>query len=292
VSLTSQCSKLFEAIVRDSLTEYLESNCTITDSQHGFRTGRSCMSNLLSFLDRASEGVDAGKVIYLDFAKAFDKVPHQRLLYKLEKYGVGGKLLQWIKMWLTGRSQRVCLEGMASEWVEVISGVPQGSVLGPLLFLIYINDLDEGIKSLILKFADDTKIFRKIVSDEDSRQLQNDLDLLLQWAEDWQMTFNIEKCKVMHIGNQNLSSVCYYMNGCKLAECQEEKDLGVLVSNNLKVGPQCNQAFQKANRILGLLKRMIDNKTSHIMLSLYKSLVRPHVEYCVSAWSQTGHLGV
>ena len=116
-------------------------------------------------------------------------------------------------MWLTGRSQHVCLEGMASEWVEVISGVPQGSVLGPLLFLIYINDLDEGIKSLILKFADDTKIFRKIVSDEDSRQLQNDLDLLLQWAEDWQITFNIQKCKVMHIGNRNLSSACYYMNG-------------------------------------------------------------------------------
>jgi len=130
-------------------------------------------------------------------------------------------------MWLTGRSQRVCLEGMASEWVEVISGVPQGSVLGPLLFLIYINDLDKGIKSLILKFADDTKIFRKIVGDEDLRQLQNDLDLLLQWAEDWQMTFNIEKCKVMHIGNWNLPSACYYMNGYKLAECQEEKDLGL-----------------------------------------------------------------
>jgi len=99
------------------------------------------------------------------------------------------------------------------------------------------------------------------------------------------MTFKIAKCKVMHIGNRNLPLVCYYMNGHKLEECQEEKDLGVLVSNNLKVGPQCNQAFQKANRMLGLLKRMTDNKTLQIMLSLYKSLVRPHVEYCVSAWS-------
>ena len=102
-------------------------------------------------------------------------------------------------MWLTGRSQCICLEGMASEWVEVISGVPQGSVLGPLLFLIYINDLDEGIKSLILKFADDTKIFRKIVSDEDSRQLQNDLDLLLQWAEDWQMTFKFQHSEIQKL---------------------------------------------------------------------------------------------
>jgi len=110
---------------------------------------------------------------------------------------------------------------MASEWVEVISGVPRGSVLGPLLFLIYINDLDECIKSLILKFADDTKIFRKIVSDEDSRQLQNDLDLLLQWAENWQMTFNIEKCKVMHIGSRNLPSACYYINGHKLEKIKK-----------------------------------------------------------------------
>jgi len=132
-------------------------------------------------------------------------------------------------MWLTNRSQRVCLKGNVSEWVEVIGGVPQGSVLSPLLFLIYINDLDEDIKSLILKFADDTKIFQKIVSEEDSRQLQNDLDVLLQWAGDWQMTFNIAKCKVMHIGNRNLPLMCYYMNGHKLEECQEEKDLGVLV---------------------------------------------------------------
>ena len=119
----------------------------------------------------------------LDFAKAIVKVPHQRLhVIQACKVGVGGKLLQWIKMWLTNRSQRVCLKGNVSEWVEVIGGVPQGSVLSPLLFLIYINDLDEDIKSLILKFADDTKIFQKIVREEDSRQLQNDLDVLLQWA--------------------------------------------------------------------------------------------------------------
>jgi len=106
-----------------------------------------------------------------------------------------------------------------SEWVEVISGVPRGSVLGPLLFLIYINDLDEDIKSLILKFADDIKIFWKIVSEEDSCQLQNDLDVLLQWAEDWQMSSNIAKCKVIHIGNRNLPLACYYMNGREICRC-------------------------------------------------------------------------
>jgi len=171
-------------------------------------------------------------------------------------------------MWLTNRSQCVCLEGNVSEWVEVISAVPQGSVLGPLLFLIYINDLEEDIKSLILKFADDTKIFQKIVSEEDSRQLQNDLDVLLQWAEDWQMTFNIAKCKVMHIGSWNLPLAWYYMNGHKLESMSRVKDIdmGVLVSNNLKVGLQCNQVLQKANRMLGLLKRMIDNKTLQMFI--------------------------
>ena len=167
------------------MCEYLEKSGVITDTQHGFRTGRSCLSNLLSFFDQVSDGVDTGTaidVIYLDFAKAFDKVPHERLMCKLTKYGISGKLLLWIRSWLNNRSQRVCLEGTTSEWMEVLSGVPQGSVLGPLLFLLFINDLDESIKSSLLKFADDTKILRKIYSAEDNRQLQEDIDTLLEWS--------------------------------------------------------------------------------------------------------------
>ena len=288
VSLTSQCSKLLEAIVRDGLTEFLEANSIITATQHGFRTGRSCLSNLLSFFDEVSKSIDSGTAvdaIYLDFAKAFDKVPHGRLLHKLEKYGIRGQLLNWIKAWLSGRSQRVCLEGTVSDWVAVISGVPQGSVLGPLLFLVYINDLEDGIKSSILKFADDTKMFRKISNTGDTRQLQEDLDVLIQWSKKWQMLFNVEKCKVMHIGNPKDPKANYFMQGCQLDECLEEKDLGVLISSDLKVGSQCKQAFLKANRMLGVLKRTVINKTPGIMINFYKSLVRPHVEYCVSAWS-------
>ena len=190
-----------------------------------------------------------------------------RLLFKLEKYGISGQLLKWITAWLRDRKQRVCLEGVASDWVMVISGVPQGSVLGPLLFLIYINDLEDGISSLILKFADDTKMFRKISNAADSYILQEDLDTLVQWSKKWQMTFNVEKCKVMHIGKQKELRANYFMHGYELQECHEEKDLGVLISSDLKVGSQCNQAFLKANRMLGVLKRTVAYKSPDIMLT-------------------------
>ena len=158
-------------------------------------------------------------------------------------------------------------------------------MLGPLLFLVYINDLEDGTKSSILKFADDTKMFRKISNAGDTRQLQEDLDVLIQWSEKWQMSFIVEKCKVMLIGNHKDPKANYFMQGCQLDECFEEKDLGVLISSDLKVGSQCKEALLKANRMIVVLKQTVINKTPAIMINFYKSLVRPHVEYCVSAWS-------
>ena len=138
--------------------------------------------------------------MFLDFAKAFDKVPHKRLILKMRNHCIQGKLLDWISEWLKDRKQKVGIRGVLSDWAEVLSGVPQGSVLGPLLFLIYINDLESGIDNWILKFADDTKIFSQITNDNDRKVLQEDLSKLISWSEKWQMLFNNSKCKVMHVG--------------------------------------------------------------------------------------------
>ena len=170
----------------------------IRNPQHGFRKGSSCLTNLLLFLDKVLHSIDDGfsvDVVFLDLAKAFDKVPHNRLLKKLRKHGIGGKLLNVIGNWLSNRTQRVCIKGRWSSWMSVWSGVPQGSVFGPLLFLIFINDLDEDINSNILKFADDTKIFKEIRSSIDCNQLQADLDKLVLWTRKRQMEFNVDKCK-------------------------------------------------------------------------------------------------
>ena len=141
------------------------------------------LTNLLSFLDRITEELDNGgsvDVVYLDFAKAFDKVPHQRLLRQLERYGVSERMLAWIRGWLLNRWQRVGFRGRWSEWRRVLSGIPQGSVLGPVLFLVFIDDLEEGLMSEVMKFADNTKIFRRVDYEVDREMLQRDLDRLVQ----------------------------------------------------------------------------------------------------------------
>jgi hypothetical protein len=286
VSLTSNICKIMERIIKEDIVKLLERNQAIRDSQHGFRSKRSCLTNLLVFMEEVAEHLDNGEavdVLYLDFQKAFDKVPHVRLLAKLKEIGVQGKVLDWIAEWLRGRKQRVVVDGEESEWEDVLSGVPQGSILGPLLFLIYINDIDIGIMSSILKFADDTKMYGKVDTNKGIETLRKDLEALNEWSEKWQMSFNVEKCKVMHFGINN-ARVEYRMKERKLAETTEEKDLGVIVSNDLKVGKQCEKAAKKGNQILGLIKRTIISREKKVILNLYKTLVRPHLEYCIQAW--------
>jgi len=285
--LTSVICKLFKSIIRDTMVHHLEEKLLIGNSQRGFRRGHSCLTNLLSFLDKVSSLVDSGNsidVVFLDFVKAFDKVPPKRLLLKLESHGITSKVSQWLSEWLKEQMQRVCISCITSSWLDVLSGVPQGSVLGPILFLIYINNLDNGVKNWILKFADDTKIFSAVNNDLDRSVLQKDLDNLLRWAEEWQMLFNVLKCKVMHLGYKN-HGYSYYMDGKQLDTAEEEKDLGIIISKDLKVSQQCKQAYAKASRMLGLINRSIKHKDRDILLSLYKSLVRPHLEYCIPAWS-------
>ena len=156
------------------------------------------LNKYVIFLEEITKWIDEGSpvdIIYLDFQKAFDKVPHQRLLLKLKTHGIGDGI--WIEQWLTDRRQRVVVDGEVSNWKSVLSGVSQGSVLGPVLFLIYISDLDDNIASNVLKFVDETKVFRKVNTNGDRQHLQNDLDRLVKWSEKWQMLLNFGKCKCL-----------------------------------------------------------------------------------------------
>ena len=161
----------------------------------------------------------------MDFKKAFDTVPHQRLLRKLKAYGIIGKVLEWIRDFLSGRRQRVVVNGKLSSWTDILSGIPQGSVLGPILFVIFINDLPDVVSSTAKIFADDTKLFWAIRIIEDHDVMQQDLDNLVEWSNKWQLGFNETKCKSLHLGSSN-QILNYHMNSQILEDTRNEKDLG------------------------------------------------------------------
>ena len=287
VSLTSVICKLLETIIRDHMMDFLIKHKLINPSQHGFLKAKSCLTNLLCFLEEITKWVDDGSpvdVIYLDFQKAFDKVPHQRLISKLKSHGMGNSIINWIEQWLKDRRQRVVVDGEVSSWKSVLSGVPQGSVLGPILFLVYINDLEEGVTGKILKFADDTKLFRKVKEIGDKQNLQDDIDKLVKWSEKWQMLFNFGKCKCLHTGSGN-TGMNYEMGGTILSKTVKEKDLGVTMNANMKVSEQCRIAASKGNQVLGMIRRNITYKEKSLIIPLYKAIVRPHLEYCIQAWN-------
>nr|VZI30466.1 unnamed protein product [Spirometra erinaceieuropaei] len=185
-----------EKIIKKALMQFLEQHHLLSDAQHGFRSGRSCLTNLLFTLERWTKARDEGSVvhaIYIDFKKAFDSVPHQRLLHKLRKAGIRGCLLVWIQSFLAGRSQRVQVGRQQSSEVSVVSGVPQGSVLGPTLFLVFINDCVKDLDCDTILFADDIKLWKVIHNAADADHLQANLNRLEDWSKRWLMPFNISK---------------------------------------------------------------------------------------------------
>ncbi len=239
-------------------------------------------------LDRALDQGYGTDAVYLDYQKAFDTVPHERLISKLSSYGIRGQILHWIKDFLTNRRIRTKVRESVSEWSEVTSGVPQGSVLGPTLFLVYVNDIPEIVNSSIKLFADDTKAWRVLKTEEDRVKLQQDLDSLEEWSRKWLLKFNASKCKVMHIGRKNTKASYFMGEGdtrSELEETETEKDLGVWISNTLKPATQCKKAANKAMEVLRGIKRSFRCIDKKGFIILFKTYVRPHLEYCEQAWN-------
>jgi hypothetical protein len=291
ISLTCTLCKVFERIIKSNLLLYLIDNNLLKDTQHGFLPRRSCCSALLSFLNDTISSVDDFEfvdVLYLDFAKAFDSVPHQRLISKLRSLGVGGTFLKVIISFLTNRQQRVRVGNSFSSFRSVTSGVPQGSVLGPLLFLIYMNDVDEAVHhSKVLKFADDMKIFSNCrVSDIGSPVfdfLQDDLNRVNDWCSTWLLKLNSNKCACLHLGFNNPGRQ-YYVNDIIVPDADCVTDLGVVFTNDFKPSAQCKRAASKAQKMLAIIKLAFKYLGPQALSRLFKSFVLPLLEYCSIVW--------
>ena len=254
--------------------------------------GRSTTLQLLNILNdwtHSMENKNITDCVYMDYQKAFDKVPHGRLLTKLKAYNLSSEVINWIKEYLTDRSQCVEVNGKASEWLPVTSGIPQGSVLGPLLFLIYINDLPDNIISDVYMYADDTKLYREIKTIEDQRILQKDLDTLTKWSEIWLLKFHPKKCFNLTIGIRESEESSYHMmiDNVKheMTKIEEIKGIGVIMDSNLKFEKHINAKIVTANKILGIIRRTYMFLNKEIFLLLYKALVRSHFDYAMSIWN-------
>ena len=285
ISLTSHLCKIFEKILAEIITHFLIENNTIPPTQHGFLPRRSAVTNLLVATNNWTEELDQGRpvdVIYLDYEKAFDKVPHCRLVYKLDHFGIRGTLLQWIKSFVSNRNFRVRVGGQYSEEFDVNSGVPQGSVLGPLLFITYISDLYINIKTNILFFADDTKIYCNPNIQRD--MMMEDLATLEEWTETWLLRLNREKCVVLHLGNGN-PRFPYYIGNSAIRPVTQQKDLGVIMANDMKWETHIQHIVKKANSLIFLVQKAFSSRSINVFEKLYKTYIRPKLEYCNVIWS-------
>ena len=225
-------------------------------------------------------------MLFLDFAKAFDTVPHERFFLKATFYGISGKVNNWLRDFLTGRRQRVVVNGSSSQWSPVLSGVPLGTVLGPILFLLFINDLPSLVSSSVKLFADDSVLYRNIESSADHAKLQEDLLQLEEWAATWQMNFAPSKCYIMSITlKRQPSSYSYMLCNTPLEGVTFQKYLGVYITNSLKWSKQAVEMKKKANKILGVLQLNLVSCSPVVKERAYLFLVRPVCEYGSVAWS-------
>ena len=267
---------------------HLDAHSVLVDYQHGFRKNRSCeiqLINAIEDLARSLNNRNQTDMLILDFSKAFDTVAHNRLLLKLNHYGIRGANLAWMQSWLTSRTQQVLLEGKHSRKIVVRSGVPQGTVLGPLCFLLYINDIGNGICSTLRLFADDTLLYGLVHNNQDAIKLQEDLDNLTAWAQTWQMNFHPSKCYVLRIHRSKEPTIHNYtISGHILQSLDQHPYLGVTITKTLNWKAHVSKIKNKANKTLGFIKRNLHSCPEEIKSRAYTTLVRPMLEYSSAAW--------
>ena len=298
ISLTSIVCKLLEHIITSHMMNFLEDHNILYDLQHGFRKARSCESQLLSLyhdLAQSRDGRIQTDLIIMDFAKAFDKVPHRHLAAKLSHYGIRGNILLWIKNFLADRTQCVVVEGERSSNAPVTSGVPQGTVLGPILFLLYINDLPARTQhSTVRLFADDCILQKSIKTQDDCLKLQQDIESIGRWERDWLMEFNPSKCQILTIPASTKPSLySYSLHGTTLERPPDGciKYLGVTIQSDLKWTKHIDQISAKASHTLGLIRRNVRVHDRDVRERAYKTLVRPQVEFASSVWDPPRNTG-
>lgn len=289
VSLLCIAGKVMERIIADSVMPILRDK--IYPLQYGFMKGKSTTGQLLGYFDEIGGTLDEGgqtDIIYLDFAKAFDKVNHRLLLGKLKGFGINRNLLRWFNAYLSDRQQRVVVEGASSRWLPVLSGVPQGSILGPLLFNLYINDMPSDVShSRLSLFADDAKCSRKITCHEDCELLQVDLTSLIRWSHRWKMQFNASKCQVLTVARKRIRQVFNYkIDDTELENVTSMRDLGVIIDSHLRFTEHIDHVINSANKKIGMIKRTMGYTSSkEALMTLYNTLVRSTLEYATSVWS-------
>jgi hypothetical protein len=291
ISLTSVFCKLFERIVKEQILDYLYKNSLISRHQHGFLSKSSTCTQLLESVNDWSLAVTNRRlvdVVYFDFSRAFDSVSHPKLIHKLSAYGLTGRLLNIIAAFLSNRRQRVIIGNDSSAFVPVTSGVPQGSVLGPLLFLLFINDvvdLFEGVINVKL-FADDIKIYLEIENDESVDRLQKAINDLCIWAKTWQLSLSVDKCLHLRAGLcKSVSNATYFLQEKPLKSVNETRDLGVVVDSRLSFKSHINVIVAKAHTRARQILRSFLSRDTETLLKAFNTYVRPLLEYCTPVWS-------
>ena len=303
--MTSHLIKIFERVIQKKMVDYLEANDLLNHNQHGFRKGFSCLSELLAHFNDVIDNMSNGHstdTIYLDFSKAFDRVDHDLLIKKLKLFGIHGKLLDWIKAFLCNRTQKVAVDGSYSKIQLVLSGVPQGTVLGPLLFLIFVDDMSRVVQHSTLRlFADDSRLLKSIDTSHDNLHLQEDLNSIIKWSVANNMKLHQDKfeliCHEPYLASATVrlfSQLPFALTGPETVYVTEEaeihpsdvvRDLGILVTPQYNFNAHINKICSNAGIKLSWILSAFKSRDSTALMTLYTSLVRSLVEFSCPLWS-------